>query len=59
VPLDWRFPHGWNISAGGYAIMLEGPSLDTYIPRWWLKLTPEQRVDPDWVVDNPLWLPLF
>jgi hypothetical protein len=34
VPPDWRLPHGWNISVGGYVvppIPAEGLPLDTYI----------------------------
>jgi hypothetical protein len=34
VPQAWHLPHGWSVSATGYAVVaipLEGPALDEYI----------------------------
>jgi hypothetical protein len=36
VPLAWHLPHGWNVSASGYAVapmLPEGLLLDDYIER--------------------------
>jgi hypothetical protein len=38
VPLAWYLPHGWNVSASGYAVAPippEGPLLDDYIKQRW------------------------
>jgi hypothetical protein len=40
-------------------ILVEGPLLDTYIARRLPELMAMQRDDPDWAMNNPLWLPLF
>jgi hypothetical protein len=47
----WHLPHGWNVSADGYAIAPtppEGPLLDDYIEQRWEALPPVQRDLPEW-----------
>jgi hypothetical protein len=45
VPPAWHLPHGWNVSATGYAVssMPEGPELDALIGRRWQMLMIHER----------------
>ena len=59
---DHRLPHGWNISAAGYAVppIPEGDSLRAYINQRRRQLTPAQVDEPGWALGDPaLCLPLF
>jgi hypothetical protein len=40
-------------------ILAEGPLLDTYIARRLPELMAMQRDDPEWAMNNPLWLPML
>jgi hypothetical protein len=62
VPPAWHLPHGWNVSAGGYAVALIPPNgllLDDYIERRWEALPLAQRQLLEWAPMHAVWLPIL
>jgi hypothetical protein len=59
IPLAWHLPHGWNVSATGYAIppITKGPELDALIDRCWQMLLIHERELLENASCPGIWLP--
>jgi hypothetical protein len=59
VPPAWHLPHGWHLSAAGYAIppILEDAELDDLIGRRWQMLSLHERGLPENAPRSDIWLP--
>jgi hypothetical protein len=58
IPPAWHLPHGWNMSATGYAVppIPEGPELDALIGRRWQMLPIHERELPENAPRPGIWL---
>jgi hypothetical protein len=59
VPSTWHLPHGWHVSAAGYAVppIPEGGELDNLIGRRWQILPMHERELPENAPRHGIWLP--
>jgi hypothetical protein len=59
VPPAWHLPHGWHVSAAGYAVppISEGTELDDLIGRRWQMLPLHERELPENAPRCGIWLP--
>jgi hypothetical protein len=55
----WHLPHGWNVSAAGYAVppIPEGAELKALIGRRWQMLPMHERELPENAPRRGIWLP--
>jgi hypothetical protein len=59
VPPAWHLPHGWNVSAAGYAVppIPEGAELEALIGRRWQMLPMHEQELPENAPRRGIWLP--
>jgi hypothetical protein len=59
VPPAWNLPHGWHVSAAGYAVppLQESDALDDLIDRHWQLLPPAQHHMLENALHRSIWQP--